>query len=160
MAEPDRSERRIHLLLPEEQDPEEPLELGGFLTPQEGQPTIEAPTEIPARDLKTGQAILFEGRPYKLVGRTDSLASSGPLAARHKIALELVDLFSKEALGRPLDVRATEKLQLISTARSRYTVVCMLFPSFLPSFLPSNLIPPSTPCVCVFVCGSKWASLI
>lgn len=105
------------------EEPEEPLELGGFLTRVHKKAHfITTPTNTPARDLSVGQVILFGDRPREIVGKTASLAPSGPLASRHKIALELIELFDKEALT-PVVVKAKEEFDLVPFARVRYTVL-------------------------------------
>lgn len=142
----------------EQEEPESPLEIGGFLTlvpnyqyhqrssssssspssstndyntPQS--PTTTTTTEILARDTELGQSILFESRPCEIVGRTDSRAPSGAVASRHKVALELVELFDKEAVGvgvgPALVVKATERLERVGVRRERWCLVCG-YPSF------------------------------
>ena len=123
----------------EEDESKKPLEIGGFLTPVNNtQPTIDPPKEVLARDLSAGHAILLaDGRPCEVLCRTDTRAQQGPLASRHKIVLELVELFDRGTLD-PLVVKATEKLKRVDVKRVKYTVVCLLF-SFL--FLLRELVP-------------------
>ena len=67
------------------------------------------------------------------MGRTDSRAPSGAVASRHKVALELVELFDKEAVGvgvgPALVVKATERLERVGVRRERWCLVCG-YPSF------------------------------
>lgn len=144
----------------EQEEPDPPLELGGFLTfvpnyqyhersssssssssPSSStddyntphSPTTTTTTEILARDTELGQGILFESRPCEIVGRKDSRAPSGAVASRHKVALELVELFDKEAVGAgvgpALVVKATERLERVEVRRERWCLVCG-YPSF------------------------------
>ena len=142
----------------EQEEPDPPLEIGGFLTfvpnyqyhqrsssssssPSSStidyntsqSPTTTTTTEILARDTELGQSILFESRPCEIVGRTDSRAPSGAVASRHKVALGLVELFDKEAvgvgLGPALVVKATERLERVEVRRDRWCLVCG-YPSF------------------------------
>ena len=102
----------------------EPLELGGFMTPLLKNAFPSAPTDTFARDLAVGHVVLFRDRACEIVGKTNTLAQSGPLASRHTIALDLIELFDKEALT-PFVVKAKDKLALVKSARVRYTVVCV-----------------------------------
>lgn len=118
----------------EEEDLEQPLELGGFLTPVNFDPTIETPTDVPATDLAPGHVILFDNSPFEIIGKTASLAQSGPLNSRHKIYLQLIDLFTKQPKTDTLAVNAREHLKLVKPTRVRYTLVCTLcYPRHSPS---------------------------
>ena len=113
----------------EEGEPdEEPLEIGGFITPVKP-PTISGPLpETPAQELAVGQAISYEGRHCEIISRTPILLQSGPIAARQQIKFELVELFEFEGERlEPLVVRRTEKIRRVRFQRVRYTVVCLLF---------------------------------
>lgn len=107
---------------------EEPLEIGGFITPVKP-PTITAPLpEAPAQELAVGQAISYDGRNCEIISRTPILLSSGPIAGRRQIKFELVELFESEGERlKPLVVRTTEKFRRVRFQRVRYTVVCLLF---------------------------------
>lgn len=109
-------------------------------------------TNVQARDLSPGHAILFQGRPVEITARTDRLMRSGPLASRHRVRFSLVELFDKEVVvvgmgegkgeglgvgkgegkGKGereeagLDVKATEWLKRVGSERVRYSLVCML----------------------------------
>lgn len=121
------SRRDLRLQDIDEEDTEEglnrPLEIGGFVTPVKSEFTVETPKATLARDLLPDQAILFEDRPYEVTGTKHTMAKSGPLDSRYKVAIELIELFDKSKLD-PLILRATEQLKRVNTARVRYTVVC------------------------------------
>lgn len=132
----------------EEDDDDEskkPLEIGGFLTPldEKAQPPIDPPKETLARDLSPGKAIIAsDGSPCEISARTDTRALQGPLASRHQIALELIDLWDRDKLER-LVVKATEKMREVAVRRGMYEVVGLpFFLSLLDCFcypFPSHL---------------------
>lgn len=118
---------------PETSETAPPLELGGFLLPMSHHPP-PPPTDTHARDLNPGDTILYAGRPCEIVTRTNTLAQKGPLASRHQVSLDLIELFDKEELKlldegelKPAFVsKATEKLQRVRVERVRYTAVCWM----------------------------------
>lgn len=107
-----------------------PLEIGGFLTPLDNktQSPIDPAKEVLARDLSPGNAILLtpDGRPCEIAARTDTRALQGPLASRHQIALELIDLWDKETVERAV-VKATEKMRRVVVERRSWEVVSEIF---------------------------------
>ncbi len=110
-------------------DSDQALEFGGFLAPLPPIHPTATPIDTHARDLNPGHIIVVAGRPCEIVSRKDSLGRLGPLASRHKVELELQDVFDKEALEERLAARATEKLKKVEVERVRYDFVCFSPPS-------------------------------
>ncbi len=112
----------------ETEEEEEPLEIGGFITPLKSPTITAALPDTPAQDLAVGHAISHDGRNCEIISRTPILLQSGPIAARQQVRFELVELFELEGERlKPLVVRTTEMLRRVRVQRVRYTVVCLLF---------------------------------
>ena len=122
---------------------EQPLEIGGYLTPlSKDHPAPPPSIQTLARDLIAGQTFLYQGRPVEIISRTHTLAQTGTLASRHKVHLEVVDLFDKERVGGgPLVFRAKDPVERVQgVERARWCFVCYFVSPSFPH-------PRHTPCL-------------